>query len=157
MAKARRKTVARSASVEKDIATAITKLEKACGDSDTAVTERTKIGKKLTTEVGRLRKRRTSLMKRKKTATQKAKEAPSAETRKALRIVEKDVHTTSKALAKARVDKAANSTELSALKSAQRQAKAYAKAIAQADRTLNKPKKRRRRTKKRSAEGAGPQ
>jgi hypothetical protein len=150
MAKARKKIVS-SASVENNIASAVEKLSAASGDSEKAVAERSRTGKKLTAELRRLRKRRAMLMKRKKTAASKAKEWPSGETRSALRTVEKDVATTTRDLAKARAAKAVNTPELAALKAAQRQSNAYMKAVDQADKVLNKPKKRRKRARKKAA------
>lgn len=144
------KTIAKSAAVAKKIDTALGALGAALTDSDKAVAARTRTNKKLTAELKKLNRQRRVLAKRKATAAAKAKKAPSVETRRALRTVEKDLAATRKALTKARAEKKGNAAELSALKVAQRQSKAYAKAIAQADKALNKPKKRRRVRRKRA-------
>lgn len=147
----KKKTIAKSASVEKNIATALEKLNAACTDGDRAVAARSKIAKKLNAESRRLNKRRGTLARRAKAAGAAAKAAPSAATRKALREAVTELMATRKALAKARVAKAVNSPELKALKAAQRQANAYGKAIAQADKVLTKPAKKRRKRARKAA------
>ena len=147
----KRLTIAKSASVEKNIATSLEKLAAACRDGDKAVAARSKISKKLNAESRRLNKKRAALLKRKKTAATKAKATASAETRKALRVAVVELAAIRKALAVLRAAKAVNTPELAALKVAQRQANAYEKAIAQADKVLNKPKKKRRKRAARKA------
>ena len=144
MAKKKR-TIAKSASVEKNVATALERLNAACSDGDKAVAVRSKTSKKLSAESRRLNKRRGTLLRRKKAAAIKAKATPSVETRKALREAVRELAATRKALAKTRAAKAINSPELAALKAPQRQANAYGKAITQADKVLNKPRKKRRK------------
>ena len=141
----KRLTIAKSASVQKNIETSLEKLAAAVSDGEKAVAARSKISKKLNTESRRLTKRAATLVKRKKTAAAKAKAAPSVETRKALRVATVDLAVTRKGQAVLRAAKGVNSPELAALKAAQRQANAYAKAIAGADKVLNKPKKKRRK------------
>lgn len=142
---ARRKpTIAKSASIDKNIETAIEKLTAASLDGGKAVATRTKEGKKLTAAVRRLSKKRATLMRRKKTATTRAKNAPSAETRGALRTVLKDITSVTKELDKLRPQKNANAEELAALKAGERKATAYLKSIEKADKVLNKPKRKRR-------------
>jgi len=143
-----RKTIAKSASVEKNLATAAEKLSQASSDSEKAVAVRSRMGKQLASELRRLNKRRGVLLRRKQKAAQKAKAEPSRENVQAARAAEKDLVATRKALAKARAARAVNAPELAALKAAQRQAKAYQQAIEKADKVLNKPKKRRRAAKK---------
>lgn len=147
MAKSR-KTVAKSASVEKNVATAVEKLSTACKDSEKAVAARNRLRKQLASELRRLNKRRGVLLRRKQKASQKAKAEPSRENVQAARTAEKELVATRKALTKARAARAVNAPELAALKTVQRQAKAYQSAIEKADKVLNKPKKRRRATKK---------
>ena len=145
------KTIAKSASVEKNIATALEKLNAACTDGDRAVAARSKIAKKLNAESRRLNKRRGTLVRRSKAAAAKAKAAPSAATLKSLREAVTELAATRKALVKTRAAKAVNSPELKALKAAQRQANAYGKAIVQADKVLNKPAKKRRKRARKAA------
>ncbi len=141
----RRRAIVKSASVEKNIAVALEKLDAACSDGDKAVAARSKTSKKLNAESRRLNKRRGTLLRRTKAAATKAKATPSVETRKALREAVSELAATRKALARTRAAKAINSPELAALKAAQRQANAYGKAIAQADKVLTKPRKKRRK------------
>ena len=142
--KTRKKTVAKSAAVEKNLATAMERLATACADGDAAVAVRSKDAKKQLAEVRKLMKRRASLLKRKKSAAARAKKSPSADTRKALRQVTKDLAATTKSLRKARATRAVTATELKALKAAQRRANNYKKAIDKIDKALSAPKKRRR-------------
>ncbi len=148
MAKAK-KPIAKSAAVEKLLASAIEKLTDAQSKSEKAVAVRTKDAKKFTTAVKRLAKRKATLTKRKRAAAQRAKKDSSADNRKALRTVIKDLATATRELAKARQIKAANSEELTPLKAVQKRLKAYSKGIAQADKVLNKPKKKKQRKKSR--------
>jgi len=140
----KKKPIAKSASVEKNIAVALERLDAACTEGDKAVAARSKIAKKLNAESRRLNKKRATLVKRSKVAAVKAKADPSAANRKALREAVTELAATRKALVKTRAAKAVNSPELKALKAAQRQANAYGKAIVQADKVLNKPAKKRR-------------
>jgi hypothetical protein len=144
----KKKTIAKSASVEKNLATALEKLNAACSDGDKAVAARGKIARTLNAESRRLNKRRGTLVRRSKAAAAKAKAAPSAAARKELREAVTELAATRKALVKNRAAKAVNSPELKALKAAQRQANAYGKAIAQADKVLSKPPKKRRKRRK---------
>jgi hypothetical protein len=137
----KRKTVAKSAAVERNLEAAMVKLAAACKDGDSAVTVRSKTNKKLTAEVKRLTKKRGVLTRRKKTASARVKKSPSGETRRALRAVVRELETVKKAQAKAKAAKAANREELIALKAAQKRANAYKRVIAQADKALNKRKK----------------
>ena len=147
----KKRPIAKSASVEKNIDVALERLDAACTEGDKAVAARSKIAKKLNAESRRLNKKRATLVKRSKVAAVKAKADPSAATRKALREAVTELAATRKALAKTRAAKAVNTPELAALKVAQRQANAYGKAIAQADKVLNKPKKKRKKRAKKAA------
>ena len=147
----KKKPIAKSASVEKNIAVALERLDAACTEGDKAVAARSKIAKKLNAESRRLNKKRATLVKRSKVAAVKAKADPSAANRKALREAVTELAATRKALAKTRAAKAVNSPELAGLKFAQRQANAYGKAIVLADKVLNKPKKKRKKRAKKAA------
>jgi hypothetical protein len=147
----KKKPIAKSASVEKNIAVALERLDAACTEGDKAVAARSKIAKKLNAESRRLNKKRATLVKRSKVAALKAKADPSAANRKALREAVTELAATRKALAQTRAAKAVNSPELAGLKVAQRQANAYGKAIVLADKVLNKPKKKRKKRAKKAA------
>lgn len=142
----RRRTVAKSTSVERNIATALEKLNAARRDGDRAVATRSRTSRKLSVESRRLNRRRGTLLRRKAAADKRARATPSVATRKALREAVSELAATRKALAKVRTAKAINSPELAALRAALRQADAYSKAIAQADKVLNKPTKRKRKS-----------
>lgn len=135
MSKAKR-AVAKSAFVEKNLRTALEKLAVASAAVDKAVSVRAGDAKRNAISVKRLSKRKAALSKRKKLATGRVKKSPSGETRKALRVVIKDLATTSRELAKARTVKSTNAAELDLLKAAQRRTKGYSSGIAQVDRAL---------------------
>ena len=139
MAKAKR-SIAKSEFVERNLEVALAKLAIAATAGERAVAVRSKDGKKVAASVKRLAKRRRSLLTRRKRAKTRARRSPSGETRKALRSVVKELGVVTKALAKARTAKAAGTTELTALKAAQRRASGYRRAIAGIDRTLRRGK-----------------
>ena len=145
MAKKARKSIPKTAVVESNLETAMQRLAMACQAGDSAVAVRSSDGKKLATAVKRLSKRRATLLKRKKTTANKLSREPNRENRSAFKAVQKELATTKKELDKARVAKAANLAELTTMRAAQKRANAYKKAIASADKTLNKPKKARRK------------
>ena len=132
----RKRTVAKSAAVEKDLATSLARLATACTAGNSAVATRSKAAKQLATTTKRLGRKRTALLKRKRLAAKRARNNPSGETRRALRSTVRELGNVRTKLAKARAVKAANASELAGLKAAQRRANAYAKAIAKADKTL---------------------
>jgi peptidyl-tRNA hydrolase len=136
MGKKRKRGVAKSAAVEKDLETSLAKLAAACAAGDVAVASRSKEAKQLASTTKRLGRKRAALIKRKRLAAKRAKATPSGETRRTLLTTVKDLTATRAKLEKARTVKAANITELAALKVAQRRANAYAKAIARADKAL---------------------
>jgi len=140
-----KRTIAKSAAVTKNIETALASLGTACVAGDSAVARRGKDGKSLAATTKRLSRKRATLAKRKRLSAKRAKAAPSGETRKALRAVTKELATTKTQLVKARAVQGVNAVELAALKAAQRRASAYAKAIAHAEKSLNKPTKRRQK------------
>lgn len=133
-----KKSPAKSSFVEKNLEAALEKLSVAAKAVDKSVTVRARDAKKHAAAVKRLSKRKTTLTKRKRLATARVKKSPSTDTRQALRTVTRELNTTVKELAKAKVVKAANAEELSALRGAQRRTKSYSRAIAQIDRSLAK-------------------
>lgn len=141
----KKRAIAKSASVTKNLETALAALGTACVAGDAAVATRSKDAKKLAATTKRLSKKRAMLAKRKRLSAKRARATPSGETRKALRAVVKELTSTKAHLVKARATKSANAAELAALKAAQRRASAYAKAIMQAEAALARPAKKRRR------------
>jgi hypothetical protein len=140
----KKRAIAKSAAVTKNIETALASLGTACVSGDSAVAKRGKDAKSLAAATKRLNRKRAILAKRKVLSAKRAKAAPSGETRKALRAVIKELATTKTQLGKARAAKAINAVELAALKAAQRRANAYAKAIAKAELSLSKSTKGKR-------------
>ncbi|MGI9302107.1 MAG: hypothetical protein ACR2RB_05280 [Gammaproteobacteria bacterium] len=145
MPKSTRKKVITSAALEKAVSSSTENLEAAFMNGATAVDLRGKENKKLLAECRRLRKRRATLLKRKQSAAAKAKSTPNVETRKSLSAATKDLAATTKELAKARELKSSVSAELKGLKASFSRVAAYVKVIQKQDRTLNKPKRKRRR------------
>ena len=137
MAKAKR-SIAKSDFVERNLELALAKLAVASAASDRAVAVRGREGKKNAAAVKRLAKRRAGLLKRRKSAKTRARRSPSAENRKTVRQVIKELAGVTKALAKARTVKQTGATELVALKSAHRRATGYRRAIAAIDRSLRR-------------------
>ena len=133
---AKKRSVAKSAAVERDLEASLAKLEAASKAGGVAVAARAKEAKRLATASKRLGRKRATLLRRKKTATKRAKARPSGETRGALRTAVRELASVRKEIAKTKGVKDANATELAALKAAHRRATAYLKAIARADRTL---------------------
>ncbi len=148
MAKAVKKSIINSNAVEKTTDTSLSNLTKVCNDAVAAVEVKTKEAKKLATEIKRFSKKRAALMKRKKTATAKLKKDGGAESRKALKAVEKDIAQITKELNKLKPAKASVSEELVALKAGCKRVTAYVSAIEKADNILNKPVKKRKKAKK---------
>ncbi|MFC1665793.1 hypothetical protein ACFL17_09250 [Pseudomonadota bacterium] len=152
MPKTSKKTVARSAAIDKSISAALESLAAASVNGKNAIDARTKVNKQLALSLRRLSKKRATLMRRKKSAAAAAKKSPSVETRKNLRTVTAELAAVTREAAKTRAQKTPIAAELSALKAGQRSAVAYAKAIDAATKVLNKPKKKRR--KKRATKAA---
>ncbi len=140
----KKRAIAKSAGVTKNLETALATLGVACVTGDRAVATRSREARKLAAAAKRLSRKRAVLAKRKRTSAKRARSAPSGETRRALRAVVKELATTKAKLVKARAAKAVNAVELAALKSAQRRASAYAKAIVKAESALSRTAKRRR-------------
>lgn len=148
MPKVAKKANIKSSAVEKTIDTAVSNMTQVCEDAAKAVADQTKEAKKLLLESRRASKKRATLMKRKKTATNRLKKDPTADNRKALKAVEKEIALVSKGLVKTRADKAAVTAELAALRANFKRVKTYLGVIGKADRALNQHKKRKPRAKK---------
>lgn len=148
MAKAKKKTVVKSASVDKSIAVAVNSLMSVCDVSSGAVASRADDAKKFTAESKRLVKKKTALAKRKKMTAAKLKKDSSAANRKMLKDIDKELTLITKAGAKNRAEKTANSEELSGLQMGFKKASTYMKAIEKADKILNKPKKKKKKVKR---------
>ena len=146
MAKA--KKIATSASIAKKLQTAIENLQLANTDGAAAASVLDKDREKHLAENKRLSKKRAVLTKKKKAASGRLKKDPSAENRKTLNAITKELAAIKKAGDKARAVSSANATELNAVKASLKQASAYAAVIAKADKILNKPKKKKRRKKR---------
>lgn len=145
MPKTRKKTVARSANIDKSISTALENLASACVNGKNAIDARTKVNKKLASVLKRLNKKRATLVTRKKAAAEKVRKSASVETRKDLKTASNNLAAVTKEAAKTRTQKRPIAEELAALKAGQRNAAAYVKAIDAANRQLNKPKKKSRK------------
>ncbi|MDH3947726.1 MAG: hypothetical protein OEU74_02085 [Gammaproteobacteria bacterium] len=145
MPKKSKQTVVKSASLEKVIENSLAALNAANNDGEKAVAALSKTAKTLTSEGKRLSKKRATLSRRKKTATAKLKKANNAETRKLLKVTEKELNSVKKLAAKSAANKSANSNELNGLKAQTKRTKAYLAALEKADKILNKPKKKRRK------------
>lgn len=136
MLRKRTRSVAKSATVERDLEVSLAKLATACKASNAAVVSLSRDAKRLTATTRRLGRRRAVLARRKQVAARRARTNPSGETRRALRTTVKELTATRTEIARARAAKVATATELAALRAAQRRANGYAKAIARADRAL---------------------
>jgi len=141
-------SVVSSLAVEKTIETSVGNLAKACSDAAAAVATKTKETSKLAAEIKRCSKKRVTLMKRKKIAANKLKKESSADNRKALKEVEKEITSVAKELGKFKPIKASVSEELTALKGHYKRVAAYVGAFEKADKILNKPKKKLKKRKK---------
>lgn len=134
--------------MDKLIQSAVGNMEVALGSGVDAINVLDKEVKSLNTQAARLRKKRVILLKRKKATTGKLKKSPSAELRKLLRDVERELASTRKELTKVTSVKDAAAGELGALKGNFKKVSAYAKAIEKADKVLNKPAKKKKRKKR---------
>ncbi len=146
----KKKTLIKSSMAKSKHEAAVSALSTTCEESNKAVAARAKDGKKNASLVARLGKKRATLTRRKKIAVARLKKTPGADNRKALNAVIKDINTVSKDLKKAKAVKDANNLELSGLRATLKKASAYMKAIASADKILNRPKKKKRRTRKKT-------
>ena len=137
------KPVVKAAAIDKTINASTETLTKACGNAETAVTNKSAEAKKLLTEVKRHLKKKVTITKRSKAAAAKLKKDTNAANKKAVAAVAKELNATKAVLDKTRASKAVVLTELASLKSASKRLTAYTKAIAAADKVLNKPAKKR--------------
>ncbi len=145
-----KKSVVKSASLEKTIESSLAALNAANDDGDKAVTALSKIAKTLSAESKRYSKKQSTLSRRKKTLASKFKKNGDAATKKMLATTEKEIATLKKLATKCTAAKSANSEELKGLKANTKRSKAYISVLTKVDRILNKPKKkvRKKSTKK---------
>ena len=143
------KPVIKAAALEKTITTSIEALSKASDAAGTAVTKKIAENNKLQIEIGRHLKKKTILTKRSKAAVTKYKKSPDAASKKSIDAIAKELNLIQVALKKARASKVLVLAELVALRAATKRLSAYTRAITAADKVLNKPVvKKKRSTKK---------
>lgn len=135
--------------LEKLVDSAVDNMKLALASGSVAIEVLGKEVKSLNTLSARLRKKRATLLKRKKTTSVKLKKTPNAELRKLLRDVERELVSVRKDLEKAASAKETAAGELSVLKSSFKKASLYSKGIEKADKTLNKPARKKKRRKSR--------
>lgn len=140
-----KKTVVKSASLEKVIENSLAALSAANDNGDKAVAALSRTAKSLLSEGKRLSKKRATLSRRKKTATAKLKKDNNADNRKLLRDTVRELAAVRKLAASTTAAKSANAEELRGLKAQTKRSKAYLSALDKADKVLNKPRKTRRR------------
>ncbi len=140
-----KKTVVKSASLEKVIDTSLAALNAASENAMKAVEALSKTAKTLGAEGKRLSKKRATLTKRKKATTAKLKKTGDAATRKLLKTTTAELNSVKKLAAKSSAARSSNTEELRGLKAQTKRAKAYASVLAKADKVLNKPVKTRRK------------
>lgn len=145
MPKKSKKSLVKSASLEKVIETSLATLDAANTGGEKAVTALSKIAKTLTAEGKRLSKKRTILSKRKKAAAAKLKKSGNAETRKLLNTTVKELNAVKKLAVKSAAAKSTNTDELKGLKAQTKRTRAYLAVLEKADKVLNKPTKKRRK------------
>lgn len=134
----------RSVVIANTIESAVANLESALQKANAAVTARSIESKKLMTEARRLKKRRLAQLGRKKRAMAANKKDSTAATRKAVKTTTSELAATNKALVKSTAARRTVLQELSGLKESQKKLKVYVKGIIAADRTLAKPKRKRK-------------
>ena len=154
MAQARKKPVLKLVALEKTITTSVEALKSACDSGSSAVAVITKEKARLLAESKRLGKKKATLLKKKRSASTKLKKAPSADLRKTLKAVEKELGVVTKTLEKTNSEKASIAEELSGLKENLKRATAYMKGVVSADKTLNKPARKRRKARGRRTAAA---
>lgn len=145
--KAKKKGPIKGGALEKLVDSAVENMQQALTSGSVAIDARSKEVKSLNTQSARLRKKRAALLKRKKSTSSKLKKAPSSELRKVLRDVERELGSVRKELGKASSAKEVAAGELSVLKSNFKKAALYSKGIEKADKTLNKPVRKKKRKK----------
>jgi len=144
---ANKKTIT-SASALKTIDGAITNLTAVVSSTASAIAELSKEKKTLLTAAKRLARKRATLVRKKKVAASKLKKDATAANKKLVDGLTKEIATIKKEALKVAAHKSRITEELAALKVSSKRVVAYAKAISAADKMLNKPKKKRRLSKK---------
>jgi len=147
MPKAKKKAVVKSAAIAKTLDSALAGLNSICDSGTKALDASAGEAKKLAVLSKRLSKKRMTLSKRKKTATARLKKDATADNRKALSAVVKELGMVTREIAKVKKVKDANNAELSGLRETVKRATAYMKGVTAADKVLNKPKRKTRRKK----------
>ena len=140
-----KKTVVKSASLEKVIETSLAALNAAKENGEKAVAALSINAKKLSAEGKRLSKKRATLSKRIKTTAAKFKKTGDAATRKLHKAATTELNSVKKLAAKSSAARSAIAEELRGLKAHTKRSKAYVAAHAKADKVLNKPVKKRRK------------
>jgi len=144
MPKEKRKPVVKFAALEKSIESSIGALKDVYDSGAAALEVRAKEKRHLLTESKRLTKKKTILLKKKRAAAAKLQKSPDAETRKTLKVVEKELAVVSKTLVKTNAEKTTIAQELAGLKVHLKRATEYLKGVSLADKALNKPQKRKK-------------
>jgi len=143
---ARKKTLISSTQFVNTIDTSVERLDEVLNKGEVAVAKRSKNSIQQLALIRRLKKKKQTLQNRKTRATAKQKKSPSAENAKLIRISGREIESIKKQLTRATALRQANLAELSVLRANLRRASAYVKAINSAEKKLNKPKRRRRRS-----------
>ena len=146
----KRNTAVKGAAIGNRVDSAIANITKASNDAGKALKVRRSESKKLIVLVNQLNKKRAALAKRAQTAVERWRKSRSAEHRKALAVIQKELVAIRKLLVKSRAQRGAVATELAVVKSVNRKVAAYADAIGKAEKVLNKPKKQQKKRRKKS-------
>jgi hypothetical protein len=147
----KRKTAVKGESIGNRLDAAIASITEASNDVSKALKFRSSESKKLIASVKRLNKKRAALAKRAQTAAARWKKSASAEHKKALGSIQKELVAVRKLLVKTRSERGAAAAELAVVKSVKRKVAAHAGAVGQADKVLNKPKKKQKKKRTKSA------
>ncbi len=142
----RKKTLIRSTQFVNTIDISVERLNEVLNSGEVAVAKRSKDSIQQLALIRRLKKKKQTLQNRKNRATANQKKTPSADNAKQIRVSGREIVSIKKQLTKATALRQANLAELSVLRVNLRRASAYVKAINAAEKQLNKPKRRRRRT-----------
>ena len=142
----RKKTLIRSTQFVNTIDISVERLNEVLNSGEVAVAKRSKDSIQQLALIRRLKKKKQTLQNRKNRATANQKKTPSADNAKQIRVSGREIASIKKQLTKATALRQANLAELSVLRVNLRRASAYVKAINAAEKQLNKPKRRRRRT-----------
>ena len=147
----KRNTAVKGAAIGNRVDSAIANITKASNDAGKALNVRRSESKKLIVLVNQLNKKRAALAKRAQTAVARWRKLRSAEHRKALGVIQKELVAVRKLLVKTRAQRGAAATELAVVKSVNRRVAVYTGAIGKAEKVLNKPKKTGKTKRKKSA------